>query len=253
MTNIVPSRTALRRGIEFGFRQGQPLIYDGTEPVAIDAQAGKGKLARFLGTNLISPRTAHLTKIIPDPKDGELAWVSWKTLEREGYRVLFINPGQFYGWPSARYNINTRLIEIARRPELRALVGEAASDAASFLFPVDPDARNRWIGLGMRTAAALYYKRAALLPSPRWPCTPGGLWDFYGRGSADIREDLLLWASDSRMEDDAGMCLQIASLTESRDQWNAYASSVLERLQGFQPGCSASTILSACDNHLGRF
>ncbi len=239
MSNLVPSRPQLRRGIEFGFRAGQPLVYDGTEPVAIDAQAGKGKLARFLGANLVSPRTGHLTKIITDPKDGELAWVSWKTLERQGYRVLFINPGQFYGWPSARYNINTRLLEIARRPELQALVGEAAYDAASFLFPVDPDTRNRWIGLGMRTAAALYYKRAALHPTTRWPCTPGGLWDFYGRGREQIRDDLLLWAVDRRMEDDAGMCLQIASLTESRDQWNAYASAVLERLQGFQPGNAA--------------
>lgn len=39
----------------------------------------------------------HFSKIITDPKDGELAWVSWKTLEREGYRVFFINPGGFYG------------------------------------------------------------------------------------------------------------------------------------------------------------
>jgi type IV secretion system protein VirD4 len=239
MNGLIPSRPQLRPGIELGFRDGNPLIYDGTEPVAIDAQAGKGKLARFLGVNLISPRTAHLTKIITDPKDGELAWVAWKTLEREGYRVLFINPGQFYGWPSARYNINTRLLEIAQRPELRALVGEAAYDAASFLFPIDPEANNRWIGLGMRTAAALYYKRAALLPTSRWPCTPGGLWDFYGRGREEIRDDLLLWAADRRMEDDAGMCLQIASLTGSLDQWNAYASSVLERLQGFQPGNAA--------------
>ena len=49
---------ALRLGIELGFRQGRPVVYDGTEPVAIDAQAGKGKLARFLGVNLVSPRTA---------------------------------------------------------------------------------------------------------------------------------------------------------------------------------------------------
>lgn len=43
-----------------GFPGGQPIVYDGTEPVAIDAQAGKGKLARFLGVNLVSPRTAHI-------------------------------------------------------------------------------------------------------------------------------------------------------------------------------------------------
>ncbi|MBN9033806.1 MAG: hypothetical protein J0I23_28840 [Rhizobiales bacterium] len=36
----VPRR--MRRGIELGFYRGKPLIYDGTEPVAIDAQAGKG-------------------------------------------------------------------------------------------------------------------------------------------------------------------------------------------------------------------
>jgi type IV secretion system protein VirD4 len=61
----------MRRGIELGFFNGRPLVYDGTEPVAIDAQASKGKLARFLGVNLVSPRTAHLTKIITDPKDAE--------------------------------------------------------------------------------------------------------------------------------------------------------------------------------------
>ena len=38
---------SIRPGIEMGFRNGKALVYDGTEPVAIDAQAGKGKLARF--------------------------------------------------------------------------------------------------------------------------------------------------------------------------------------------------------------
>ena len=93
MSEIALPRRTIRRGLELGFFEGRPVIYDGTEPVAIDAQAGKGKLTRFLGVNLVSPRTAHLTKIITDPKDGELAWVSWKTLERQGYKVRFINPG----------------------------------------------------------------------------------------------------------------------------------------------------------------
>lgn len=65
----------MRLGIELGFFQRQPIVYGGTEPVAIDAQAGKGKLTRFLGVNLVSPRTSHLTKNITDPKDGELALV----------------------------------------------------------------------------------------------------------------------------------------------------------------------------------
>lgn len=109
MNALTPSRPQLRRGIELGFYNGRPLIYDGTEPVAIDAQAGKGKLTRFLGVNLVSPRTAHLTKIVTDPKDAELAWVSWKTLERQGYRVRFINPSRLYGFPSETFNFNTRL------------------------------------------------------------------------------------------------------------------------------------------------
>ena len=90
MNEVTVPRRIVRRGIELGFFERRPVIYDGTEPVAIDAQAGKGKLTRFLGVNLVSPRTAHLTKIITDPKDGELAWVSWKTLERQGYKVRFI-------------------------------------------------------------------------------------------------------------------------------------------------------------------
>lgn len=231
----------LRRGIELGFFNGHPLVYDGTEPVAIDAQAGKGKLACFLGVNLVSPRTRHLTKIVTDPKDAELAWVSWKTLERQGYRVRFLNPGGLYGYPSESYNVNTRLLEVAARPELRGIVGEVAYDAASYLIPVDPEPRNRWIGQGARTALALYNKITALYPSARWSCTAGGLWDFFGRGRDEIADDLLFWASDSRMQDDAGMCRQIASLTESRDQWNAYSSVLIERLQGFQPGSAART------------
>ena len=49
----VPAHTrhAIKPGIELGFFHGEPVIYDGTEPVAIDAQAGKGKLTRFLGVN----------------------------------------------------------------------------------------------------------------------------------------------------------------------------------------------------------
>lgn len=144
----------MRQGIELGFFHGRALVYDGTEPVAIDAQAGKGKLTRFLGANLVSPRTAHLTKIITDPKDAELAWVCWKTLKREDYKVRFINAGQLYGYPSERYNFNTRLLEVAERPELRGLVNEAAYDAASYLIPIDPDVRTRWVGQGARTAAA---------------------------------------------------------------------------------------------------
>lgn len=231
-----------RRGIELGFFRGQPLVYDGTEPVAIDAQAGKGKLARFLGVNLVSPRTRHLTKIITDPKDAELAWVCWKTLTRQGYRVLFINPGRLHGYPSERYNFNTRLVEIAQRPELREIVGEVAYDAASYLVPIDPDARNRWVGQGVCTCFALYNKITALYPSARWSCSPGGLWDFFGRSREEIAEDLLVWAADGRMAEDSGMCRQVASLTTSRDQWNAYSSVIIERLQGFQPGSAARAV-----------
>lgn len=229
----------IRRGIEMGFLNGTALVYGGTEPVAIDAQAGKGKLARFLGVNLVSPRTAHLTKIITDPKDAELAWISWKTLERQGYIVRFINAGQLYGYPSETYNFNTRLLEIARQPALRPIVGEVAYDCASYLVPIDPHPSHRWIGQGVRTAFALYNKIAALYPSKRWPCTAGGLWDFFGRGREEIADDLYVWASDGRMQEDSGMCRQIASLTQSRDQWNAYSSVIVERLQGFQPGSAA--------------
>lgn len=236
MSTVGRSYRNIRRGIELGFRGGEPLIYDGTEPVAIDAQAGKGKFTRFLGVNLVSPRTRHFSKVITDTKDGELAWMSWKTLERQGYRALFINPDRQYGYPSETYNINTRLLDIAARPELRPLVGQAAYDAASFLVPVDPNATHKWIGQGVRSAFALYNKITALNPSSHWRCSPGGLWDFYGRGRSEIEESLLVWASDSRMQDDAGMCRQIAGLTKARDQWSAYSSLMIERLQGFQPG-----------------
>lgn len=242
MNALVPIQCGIRRGLELGFFRGTPLIYEGTEPVAIDAQAGKGKLTRFLGVNLVSPRTAHLTKMITDPKNGELAWSSWKTLERQGYRVRFINPGRLYGYPSESFNFNTRLLEIASKPALRPLVWEAAYDAASYLVPVDPNPSHKWIGQGVRTGFALYNKRTALHPSPRWPCNVGGLWDFFGRAPHEIADDLLMWASDSRMEEDWGMCRLIASLTASTDQWNAYSSTVVERLQGFQPGSAARSI-----------
>lgn len=239
MNEIVPHNTALRRGIELGFFNGKPLVYGGTEPVAIDAQAGKGKLTRFLGVNLVSPRTAHFSKIVTDPKDAELAWMSWKTLAREGYRVRFINPASLHGYRSESYNINTRVLEIAARPDLRSIVWDAAYDAASYLVPIDPNPAHRWIGQGVRSAFALYNKISALYPSPHRPCTPGGLWDFFGRGKDEIRDDLLLWASDGRMDEEAGMCRQIAGFTASDNQWNAYASLILERLQAFQPGSAA--------------
>lgn len=236
---LTETRPNLRLGIELGFLDGRALVYGGTEPVAIDAQAGKGKLTRWLGVNLVSPRTINFTKIITDPKDAELAWVCWRTLQRQGYRVRFLNPGKLYGYPSESYNINTRVIELAGRPELRSIVGEAAYDAASFLVPIDPDAKSRWVGQGVRSMFALYNKITALHPSARWPCNPGGLWDFFGRDPQSIAEDLIIWSTDRRNEDDWGMCRQIASLTESRDQWNAYSSTIIERLQGFQPGSAA--------------
>jgi len=238
----MPIRPTLKRGIELGFHYGAPLIYGDTEPVAIDAQAGKGKLTRFLGVNIVSPRTAHMSKIITDTKDGELAWSTWKTLERQDYRVRFINSGKLHGYPSETFNLNTRLLEIARRPELRSIVAEAAYDAASFLVPVDPNPSHRWIGQGVRTAFATYYRIAALYPSSRWPCTVGGLWDFYGRGRKEIGEDLLIWASNGQMAEESGMCAQIASFTESTDQWNAYSSVIVERLQGFQRGSAARVV-----------
>lgn len=242
----LPTRTYrnLRRGIELGFFNGWPLVYDGTEPVAIDAQAGKGKLTRFIGVNLVSPRTAHLGKIITDPKNGELAWVSWVTLARQGYNVIFINGDGLHGYPTERYNINTGVIETAADPNRRGIVGQAAYDAASFLVPVDPNANHRWVGQGVRTMFALYNKVTALYPSERWPCSPGGLWDFWGRPRGEIAEDLMLWAADRRMADEAGMCRLIAGFTASTDQWNAYGSLIMERLQGFQPGMAARKITS---------
>lgn len=67
-------------------------------------------------------------------------------------------------------------------------------------MPVDPNPSHRWIGQGVRTAFALYNKITALYPQPRWPCTAGGLWDFFGRGHEDIHDDLILWAMDRRMQ-----------------------------------------------------
>lgn len=242
MNEPAKTTTVFRQGIELGFRDGVPLIYSGTEPVAIDAQAGKGKLTRFLGVNLVSPRTTHLTKIITDSKDAEVAWMSWKTLERQGYKVRFINARRLYGYPSETYNFNTRLLEVAAQPALHPIVGDIAYDAASYLVPIDPNPSHRWIGQGVRTAFALYNKVTALYPSKRFACTAGGLWDFFGRGTDEIADDLLVWASDNRMQDDAGMCLQIASLTKSKDQWNAYSSVIIERLQGFQPGSAGRAV-----------
>lgn len=242
MNDIVPARRRIRPGIELGFFNGKPLIYDGTEPVAIDAQAGKGKMTRFLGVNVVSPRTAHLSKLITDPKDGEVAWMTWKTLEREGYKVRFINHGGLHGYPTETFNPNTRLLEIASRPELRDLVGEAAYDAACFHVPVDPNANHRWIGQGVRAAFATYNKQTALYPSKRWPCTPGGLWDFFARGRADIHQDLLIWASEEKRQEDAGILRLIASFVESADQWNAYGSLVLDRMRGYQPGSAGRRV-----------
>jgi len=242
MSNVAKTYRNVRLGIELGFWRGRPLIYGGTEPVAIDAQAGKGKLTRFLGKNLVSPRTSHLTKIVTDPKDGELAWSSWQTLERQGYDVRFINAARLYGYPSESYNINTRLIEVAGTPELYPVVGDVAYDAASYLVPIDPNPAHRWIGQGVRTAFALYNKITALHPSAIWPCSPGGLWDFFGRDPKRIEADLKDWACDRRMRDDAGMCMKVASFTKSTDQWNAYSSVIVERLQGFQPGSAARAV-----------
>lgn len=112
-------------------------------------------------------------------------------------------------------------------------------------MPIDPDPRHRWIGQGVRTAFATYNKITALYPSERWPCTAGGLWDFFGRGPDEIADDLLVWASDGRVQEDSGMLRQIASLTQSRDQWNAYSSTIIERLQGFQPGSAARAATDA--------
>lgn len=238
----LPAARGFRRGIELGFLHGEPLIYDGTEPVAIDAQAGKGKLARFLGVNLVSPATAHLTKIITDPKDAELTWVAWKTLERQGYVVRFINAGKLYGYPSETYNINTRLLETARIPELRSIVGDAAYDAARFVIPVSPNSAHAWVGQGVRIFSALYYKIAALYPDRRWPCTTGGLWDFFARDRDAIADDLALWANDPRMEEDAGLCQQVASFLTSNDQWNAYSSLFIEKMRGYSRGSAAREV-----------
>jgi type IV secretion system protein VirD4 len=236
---LIPAYPSIRRGIECGFFDGKAVVYGGTEPVAIDAQAGKGKFTRFLGVNLVSPRTDHLSKIITDVKDGELAWASWKTLEDQGYNVRFINPDRLYGYPGESFNLNTRLLETAARPDLRPLVWNAAYDAASYLAPIDPNPAHRWIGQGVRTAFAVYYRHAALARSSLWSCTPGGLWDFYGRSRDEIADDLLVWASTGDHEEESGMCRVVAGMTTSPNQWNAYSSVIVERLQGFQPGAAA--------------
>lgn len=229
----------MRRGIELGFFGREPLVYDGYEPVAVDAQMGKGKLSRFLGVNIVSPRTAHFSKIITDPKDGELAWVSWKTLERTGYKVRFFNTSGLFGYPSESYNPNTRVIEIAQNPALWPLLNEAASDAAGFLIPADTEQRTRWIANGVRTICATYNAITARFPSKRFPCNPGGLWDFFARRSDDVADAFSAWSKLDALAQYKGVCLQIANWTRSGDQWNAYNSVIVERLQMFQPGSAA--------------
>lgn len=233
------TRVHLKRGLECGFRDGKPVIYDGEEPCGIDAQMGKGKFTRFLGVNLVSPRTAHFSKIITDVKDGELAWSSWKTLEREGYRVRFINPERLYNYPSESYNFFTPIIEAARRPELHGVLDTRAYDGARFLIPIRPDSKNEWVGQGACTMVAFYLANAALFPSDRYPCTAGGAWDFFGRGREEIALDLLAWSRDPRRANYADMARMLASLTESTDQWNAYFSVLLERLQPYRTGTAA--------------
>lgn len=225
----------MRRGVELGFLNGKPLVYSGTEPVAIDAQAGKGKLTRFLGVNLVSLRTSHLTKIITDPKDGELAWICWKTLERQGYAVRFINAGDLYGYKSESFNINTRLLEMARIRSLSPLLWEAAYDAASFLAPIDSEPRTRWIGQGVRTMFAAYNVVAARFPDERRRCTPGGLCDFFFRAREDVAESFGAWARMERFSEYRGIFEQVAGWTASPDQWNAYNSVIVESLQAYQP------------------
>ena len=83
----------------------------------------------------ISPRSS------PTRRTPNSPGCRWKTLERQGYKVRFINAGPLYGYPSESFNLNTRLLEIAARPRLRPLVWEAAYDAASYLVPVDPESR----------------------------------------------------------------------------------------------------------------
>lgn len=237
--NHVRRLKPFKRGLEFGFFEGEPIVYDGVEPTAIDAQMGKGKFTRFLGVNIVSPRTDHFSKIITDVKDGELAWATWKTLERQGYTVRFVNTGRLYGYPTESYNPNTRLLEVAADRNLHLLLGEAAYDAASFLIPIDPNPNSRWIGQGVRTMVATYYTVAALLPSGIWPCTPGGAWDFLGRQPQEVADSLLLWAEDDALGNYAGICKTVAGWATSADQWNAYASVIVERLQMFQHGSAA--------------
>lgn len=232
----------MRLGVELGFFNGKAIVYGGTEPVAIDAQGGKGKLTRFLGPNVVSPRTSHMSKIITDPKDGELAWICWKTLERQGYEVLFINAADLYGYRSECYNINTRLIDMAHTPSLAPLLWEAAYDVASYLAPIDSEPRNRWIGQGARTMFAAYYVIAARYPESRRPITAGGLADFFFRSREEVAEEFRNWSQRERFAEYAGIFKQIAGWTASADQWNAYNSVIVENLQAYQPHSAARRI-----------
>jgi type IV secretion system protein VirD4 len=228
-----------RRGIELGFRNGVAAVYGGEEPVGIDAQMGKGKFTRLIGVNTVSPRTAHFTKIVTDVKDGEIAWATWKTLERQGYKPLFLNTDRLYGYPTQSYNPFTPVIEAAQRPELHGIVDNLAYDAARFLIPIEPDSKTKWVGQGCCTMAAVYIANAALHPSEDHPCTPGGLWDFFGRGREEIALDLKRWSRDPNRETYAKIAELCASITESPDQWNAYSSVFMERLLPYREGTAA--------------
>ncbi len=91
----------------------------------------------------------------------------------------------------------------------------------------------------------LYNKVTALYPSARWSCSPGGLWDFWGRPRGEIAEDLLLWSADRRMEDEAGMCRLIAGHDRLARSVERLCVVIIERLQGFQPGMAAREITSS--------
>lgn len=124
---------------------------------------------------------------------------------------------------------------MARIPSLSPLLWDAAYDAASFLAPIDSEPRTRWIGQGVRTMFAGYNVIAAKYPEKSRPCTPGGLWDFFGRGREDIAESFGQWALMDRFAEYRGIFEQVAGWTSSPDQWNAYNSVIVENLQVYQP------------------
>lgn len=231
------------RGLFMGALNGRLLFYPGEAPVLSIIPTGGGKGRDFILPTLALPH-GDRSLFIVDVKDGENAYAAARFRhEVLGERCIFINPFgiRSHEFPNTKINPFQGVIDTAAQG--RSITTQA-TEIAQILLPRPADGKDGgWVRSGAVRIVATYIMYLARYVPER--CTPESIWHFINASDHDLDMTFALMAScgDPAIE---GRAYGLNAIRMKADkQWAAYASSIADAVEMFEPGSELAQATSA--------